>query len=222
MKKIIIFGRGGQAKVVLDCIKLIKTYKAIGFISDKKYDPSFSRQIKYLGSIQDLNKIIKRYNSKNLYGVIAIGDNLKRKKILLKIKKIDKSFKWTNVIHPSAIISPSTIIGLGNMILAGSVISTETKIYNHVSINTGSYIDHNNIFHNFSSTGPGVITGGNVTVSEQSFLGIGSVIKDKIFIGKNTVIGGKAFVRKNCKANSVYYGVPAKRIKKRNLNEPYL
>ena len=88
------------------------------------------------------------------------------------------------------------------MILAGSVISTETKIYNHVSINTGSYIDHNNIFHNFSSTGPGVITGGNVTVSEQSFLGIGSVIKDKIFIGKNTVIGGKAFVRKNCKANS--------------------
>ena len=98
----------------------------------------------------------------------------------------------------------------------------QTKIHNHVSINTGSFIDHNNTFHNFSSTGPGVITGGNVTVGGQSFLGIGSVIKDKIFIGKNTVIGGKAFVRKSCKSNSVYYGVPAKRIKKRNLNEPYL
>jgi len=222
MKKIIIFGRGGQAKVVLDCIKLIKNYKAIGFISDKKYDLSLLKQIKYLGSIKDLNNIIKKWNSKNLFGVIAIGDNLKRKKILLKIKKFDKNFKWANIIHPSVVISPSAIIGSGNMILAGSVISTETKIYNHVSINTGSYIDHNNIFHNFSSTGPGVITGGNVTVGEQSFLGIGSVIKDKISIGKNTVIGGKAFVRQNCKSNSVYYGMPAKRIKKRSLNEPYL
>ena len=35
MKKIIIFGFGGQAKVVLDCIKLIKDYKVIGFISNR-------------------------------------------------------------------------------------------------------------------------------------------------------------------------------------------
>jgi|TARA_B100001996_G_scaffold327179_1_gene273942 sugar O-acyltransferase (sialic acid O-acetyltransferase NeuD family) len=222
VKKIIIFGRGGQAKVVLDCIKLMKNHKAIGFISDKRYDFSLLKQIKYLGSIKDLNKIIKKYNSKNLFGIIAIGDNLKRKKILLKVKKFDKNFKWVNVIHPSVIISPSAIIGSGNMIFAGSIISTETKVHNHVCINTGSFIDHNNTFHNFSSTGPGVITGGNVTVGEQSFLGIGSVVKDKIFIGKNTVVGGKAFVRKSCKSNSVYYGVPAKRIKKRSFNEPYL
>ena len=222
MKKIIIFGYGGQAKVVLDCIKLIKGYKAIGYISDKNYNSSFSKQIKYLGLIKDLNKIIKNYNSENLFGIIGIGDNIKRKKIFLKIKKFNKKFKWVNVIHPSAVISPSTIIGFGNMILAGSIISVGTKIYNHVSINTGSYIDHNNIFHNFSSTGPGVTTGGNVKVGKQSFLGIGCTVKDKIFIGANTVIGGQAFVCKNCKPNSLYYGVPARRIKQRTLDEPYI
>ena len=47
-----------------------------------------------------------------------------------------------------------------------------SKTYNHVSINTGSYIDHDNTFHNFSGTGPGVATGGNVIVGEQSFLDI--------------------------------------------------
>ena len=222
MKEIIIFGCGGQAKVVLDCIKLIKGYKAIGFIGDKHYSFSLSKQIKYLGLIKDLNKIIKNYNSKNLYGIIGIGDNIKRKKISLQIKKFNKKFKWANIIHPSAFVSPSVTIGYGNVILAGSIICAETKIYNHVCINTGSCIDHDNVFHNFSSTGPGVATGGNVKVGEQSFLGIGCVIKDKIFIGANTIIGGQAFVCKNCKPNSLYYGVPAKRIKRRTLNEPYL
>ena len=83
MKKIIIFGRGGQAKVVLDCIKLMKGCGVIGFISDKNYSYWFSKEIKYLGAIKDLNKVIKNYNTKNLFGIIAIGDNSKRKKISL-------------------------------------------------------------------------------------------------------------------------------------------
>ena len=92
MKKIIIFGHGGQAKVVLDCIKLIKDYKVIGFISDKNYSFSFSKQIKYLGSMKDLNTIIKKYNSKNLFGIIGIGDNIKRKKNLdFFLKNLDSS-----------------------------------------------------------------------------------------------------------------------------------
>ena len=39
--------------------KLIKDYKVIGFISDKNYSFSFSKQIKYLGSVKNINKIIK-------------------------------------------------------------------------------------------------------------------------------------------------------------------
>jgi len=64
MKKIIIFGFGGQARVVLDCIKLIKDYRVMGFISNKNYSPSFSKQVKYLGSFENLNKIIKNHDSK--------------------------------------------------------------------------------------------------------------------------------------------------------------
>ena len=222
MKEIIIFGCGGQAKVVLDCIKLIKGYKAIGFIDDKQYSLSFSKQIRYLGLIKDLNKIIKNHNSKNLFGIIGIGDNIERKKISLEIKKFNKKFKWANVIHPSAFVSPSVTIGYGNVILAGSIICAETKICNHVCINTGSYIDHDNVFHNFSSTGPGVATGGNVEVGEKSFLGIGCAVRHKIFIGANTIIGGQAFVCNNCKPNSLYYGVPARRIKQRTIDESYL
>jgi len=222
MKKIIIFGCGGHAKIVRDCIKSAKTYKIIGFIDDKNYNPSFSKDVKYLGSNNNLKKILKGENPKNLFGIVAVGSNIERKKVVQKVKKINKNFRWANVLHPSAIISESVKIGVGNMFLVGSIVCPNTKINNHVSINTGSYIDHDNIFDNYSSTGPGVVTGGNVKIGEGSFLGIGCAIRHNINIGKNTVIGGQSFVCKDCKPNSLYYGVPAKRIKHRKETEDYL
>ena len=222
MKKIIIFGCGGHAKIILDCIQLAKKYKPIGFIDDKNYNLNFSKKIKYLGTIKNLNKILEQHGKKNLSGIVAIGSNNVRREVVLKVNKIYKKFKWANVIHPSAVISKSVNVGEGNMVLAGSIICADSKLKNHVSINTGSHIDHDNIFFDFSSTGPGVATGGNVKVGKLSFLGIGSTIKHNVNIGYNAVIGGQSFVCKNCKSNFLYYGVPAKKIKKRNINTEYL
>ena len=66
------------------------------------------------------------------------------------------------------------------------------------------------------------MTGGNVRIGELSFLGIGSTVKHNVTIGKNTIVGGQSFVCNNCESNSLYYGVPAKKIKKRSEQEKYL
>ena len=222
MKKIIIFGGGGHAKIIQDCIQLIKHYKVVGFIDKQNYDSTLTKKMKYLGSVKNLNQIIKGQNLQNLLGIVAIGSNIDRREIVLEVNKLNKFFSWANIIHPTAIISNTAKIGSGNMFLAGSIICSDTQIHDHVSINTGTHLDHDNIFLNFSSTGPGVATGGNVKVGKLSFLGIGSTIKHNVSIGSNTVIGGQSFVNKNCSSNSLYYGVPAKRIKQRNLNDSYL
>lgn len=222
MKKIIIFGFGFQAKVVLDCIESMNNYKVIGFMSDKKHSLGTLKKIKYLGSIENLKKITKKYDHNDLGGVVAVGSNFIRRQIVEKVNKLNKKFRWENIIHPTAIISKNVKTGCGNVILAGSIICIDTIIGNHVSINTGTRIDHDNVFSDFSSTGPAVATGGNVIIGELSFLGIGSSIKHNITIGKNTVIGGQSFVCNNCQSNSFYYGVPAKKIKKRSEQEEYL
>ena len=102
------------------------------------------------------------------------------------------------------------------------MINTGTIIGKHCLINTSSSIDHHNNFKNFSSTGPGVITGGNVKIGEMSHLFIGSIIKNNINIKSNALIGGSSFVNNDCDKNSVYYGVPAKKIRLRKENEEYL
>ena len=141
---------------------------------------------------------------------------------IINYNKIYKNFNWTTIISKNSTINGNVRIGKGSLIVSGSVINTGTKIGEHCLINTSSSIDHDNTFENYSSTGPGVTTGGNVELGQCSHLGIGSTVKHQISIGDNTIIGAQSMVLKNCNKNSVYYGIPAKKIRDREDNTKYL
>jgi len=221
MKKIIIFGTGLNSRVVLNEIENLKEYKCIGFIDDifKKQLFSLSnKKTSYLGKISDLNK----YFDNNTYGIISWGDNFKRKTIVKNVYSISKKFKWASIVSKKSIISKKVNIGEGTLIMPGTVINFNSNIGKHCIINTNSTIEHDNRFDDYSACGPGVTTSGNVTVGELSYLGVGSSIMHGVVILKNTVIGGQSYVNKDCASDSVYYGVPAKKIRKRTVGEKYL
>ena len=223
LKKIIIFGSGHHSKVVLSEILQLKTYKVIGFVDENLNSGTVIEKINNL-SFKILTNIdgIKNFIDKNTYGVIGIGSNFIRKKVSKTIDKRYKNFKWATIVSKNSILNGKIKIGKGSVIVANTTINTGTVIGNHCLINTSSSIDHDNILKNFSSTGPGVITGGNVEVGECSHLGIASTVKHKIKVGNNTIIGAKSLILKDCKKNSVYYGSPAKKIRNRKFNETYL
>ncbi len=210
-KNIYIIGSGDHAKVIFfEALKTNK-FKILGFIDDFKKKNELI--VKYKNKkYYNLGKInyLKKLNKPN--SIIAIGNNLIRSKI---VKKIDNSFKinWITIISSNSIMSSNVKIGEGSMILPGVVINNNSVIGDHCIINTSSSIDHDNLFDDFSSTGPNVATGGNVKVGTFSHVGIGSSVKENINIKKNTIIGGGSFVNKHCLPNSTYFGVPAKKIK---------
>ena len=222
MKKIIIFGTGDHARVIFSEIIQLKNFKVLGF-SDKlskkgKVIEIFkNKEYKNLGDLTH----IKKY--KNIYGIIGVGHNFLRKKIFKEIDSIfKKNIKWATIISKNSILNGNVSVGEGTVIISNSVVNSGTKFGKHCLINTSSSIDHHNSFGNFSSTGPGVVTGGNVKIGEMTHLSIGSTVKNNITIKSNALIGGSSFVNKDCDKNSVYYGVPAKKIKSRNENEEYL
>tara|TARA_B100001989_G_scaffold9784_1_gene6354 strand:- start:1699 stop:2364 length:666 start_codon:yes stop_codon:yes gene_type:complete len=221
MKNILIFGSGYHSKVVFSEIIKLKKYNFIGFIDERK-----RKGLKILNyknkTYKNLGKLKELINKKKICGIIGVGDNYTREKIYNDVKKQIKNFKWEKIVSSDAIISDRVKIGSGSFIVSGSIINTGTKIGRHCIINTSSSIDHDNSFADFSSTGPGVITGGNVTVQKKSFLGLGCKIKHKIIIGKNTVVGANSYVNRNCESNSIYIGSPAKKKRSRKIGENYL
>ena len=220
MKKLLLFGLRRNFKIIVTEILKNSNYKIMGFI-DKNFKEKFVivEKKKIPNLTKKINKTLK---IQDVRGIITFGDNYLRQKIYKNIKKINKKFKWESLVSKSSIIHKNVTIGEGTIIMPGVIINCYSKIGNMCLINTGSIIEHDNNFRNFSSAGPGVTTSGNVSVDELSHLGTGSVVIHDIKIGKNTILGANSLAISNLKSNSVYVGSPAKIIKKRKIGLKYL
>ena len=200
-KKRIIFGAGNHAKMISSIFK--NQFKTIGFIVTNK---NKNKKLNRIKIYEYDKKIIKKFlNLKNCYFFIGIGDNKVRKKILKIL--IDEKIKlnWAKLISKRSIIAANVKIGDGSLVMPGCIINNDANIKEHCIINTGSILEHDNKFENFSSCGPGVITGGNVFLGETSHIGIGSIVRERIIINKNIFIGGSSFVNKNLKSAGLYF-----------------
>ena len=212
MRKILIFGTGGHAKVILDIISNEQKYEIAGFIDNELDEGQEILNHKVLGADKDLISLIKKNSI--FGGVIAVGNNYSRENISQKINNLCKDFNFINCIHSQAQIAMDVSIGVGNVLMAGSVINTSTSIGNHCIVNTNSSLDHDNTILDFSSIAPNSATGGNVKIGKLSALGIGSTILPGISVGPNSIIGAGSLVLEDIPSDSIYFGSPAKFIRK--------
>lgn len=220
MKKILIFGIGGHAKVLVDIIEKQEKYIIAGFINQNYEKNQIEMGYEVLGDVPSLNEIIADYE---IYGgIIGIGDNSIRASVKEKIHRLIPNFKFVNCIHPNSSLGKDVTLGEGNVLMSGTIINSSSSINNHCILNTNSSIDHDCIMSNYSSIAPNVTVGGNVHIGEYSAIGIGSNILHNVNIGKNCIIGGGSLVCNDTNINSIYYGSPSKYIRKHKLGDRYL
>mgnify|MGYP003953537663 CR=1 FL=1 len=219
-KKILIFGSGGHAKVVLDIIENEDMYSIAGFIDNVSRKNSNLLGYSFLGDYSTLRDIVSRH--KIYGGVIAIGDNAIRSKVHDKIIETFSDFEFVNCVHPRSIIGSDVNFGKGNVVMAGAVINPYSIIYNHCIINSNSTVEHDCKMGNFSSIATNASIGGNVHVGNFSAIGIGANVFHNVTVGNNCIIGGGSLVNSDTINNSIYYGSPSKLIRNHNFGDNYL
>ena len=121
--------------------------------------------------------------------------------------------KFATLVDPSALVSNRVDIGEGSIICAGTIITVDIKIGNHVIINLDCTIGHDDVIEDFVTIYPSVNVSGNVLIGECSELGTGMRIIQGKKVAPNTIIGAGAVVVKDCAESGTYVGSPAKRIK---------
>ncbi|ADO76482.1 acetyltransferase [Halanaerobium praevalens] len=207
MKKIIIIGAGGHAKVIADIIikrkKILKENPVIeGFLDDKyTKEEAIYQGIPLIGTIEKINTLKKE----DYYFIIAIGNNEIREKIANKYE-----LKYYTAVHPDAILAEGVGIGEGTAIMANAVINSSAKIEAHCIINTSSIIEHDNHIESFVHISPNTVLAGNVKVGRKSWIGMGSSVIQGINIGENVKIGAGSVVLNDIKDNVTAYGIPCR------------
>jgi sugar O-acyltransferase (sialic acid O-acetyltransferase NeuD family) len=222
MKKenILVFGASEHARYTIDIIEKEGKYNIVGIIdSGLKNNVDFA-SYKVLGKVKELASITKSIHVNK--GIVAIGDNFTRCKVVKEISNIVDSFSFISAIHPSVIFDKNVKIGAGTLIKAGVIIGNDVTIGSHCFLATKASLAHDSILGNFSSLSPGVTTGGNLKIGKCTIIGLGTNIIQGITIGSNTVIGAGSLVLKDVTNNVVAFGVPAKVIRKRKNEDKYL
>ena len=192
----IIYGAGGHAKVVYDCL-VSQGVKLEGAFDDNSAIKSFFGL-----------KVIIPYSPNSFINeklIICIGSNKMRYELSMSIKH-----EFGTAIHKTAFISKRSNVGQGAMILAKSVIQTETQIGDHAIINTGAIVEHDCVVGDFVHIGPGAVICGNVRIGTGALIGANTTILPGLSIGKWTIVGAGSVVLNDVANGTKVAGNPAK------------
>ena len=220
MKNVLIIGASGHGSVILDCIEKSGKYKVTGFIDSYKQKGRRLNGYQILGTEIDLPLILEKFNISG--GIVAIGDNWIRKKVVDRITRITPDFNFITVIHPAAVVGKDVSIGKGTVLMPGAVINANSTVGNHCILNTNSSLGHDGRMEHFSSLASGVVIGGNCHIGRYSAISLGARIIENINISEHSVIGAGSLVLSDVPGNTMVFGAPARIIRKRKAGEPYL
>ncbi len=213
MKKIVIIGASGHAKVVADIIfsrkrDLNEKIEIVAFLDDNYKNLKY-KEIFGISIIGGLDKI-EDFNKENYWFVICIGNNYIRQRIYEKYNKLN----YYTAIHPKATIAGEVLIGEGTVIMANVVVNACSTIGKQCILNTASIIEHDNELKDYVHISPNTILCGGVNINDCSWIGAGSVVKQQTSIGKSVIVGAGSVIIRDIEDNCTVVGNPGKVIKK--------
>jgi UDP-perosamine 4-acetyltransferase len=206
---VIIVGAGGHGRVVLDILRAAGKYTVAGFI-DANQDLHGS-EIAGLQVLGNLN-LLPKLKARGVAGaIVAVGDNRVRRSYAQKLAAAGLTL--VNAVHPSAVISPTAVLGENVVVAAGVIICTEARVGDSAILNTAAAIDHECEIGEAVHLAPGARLAGRVWVGEGAFIGIGANILPCLRVGEHAIVGGGSLVRREVPAGATVVGVPARVIK---------
>ena len=124
-----------------------------------------------------------------------------------------RGYRFTSVVHPSAVVSRRSSLGEGCVVSPGVIVASNTIIDPNVILNRGCLIGHDNHIESFCTIGPGANLAGGTHLGMGAYIGVGAVVRDHLTIGQEAVVGAGAVVVKPVPPGVLVGGVPAKIMK---------
>lgn len=204
-----IVGAGGLGREVLAWAHEIppekRSWEVKGFLNSISssldgYDVDFP----ILGDSLDFNF------TGNEFVICAIGDP--KGKLSLCRTLVKRGARFTSIVHPCALVSPSAqirpgcIIATDALVSPGARIGSFTTILGSTAIGADTVLEEGVTICGFCSVGAGAVIG------EGAFLGSHAIVAPGTTVGAGARIGARTAVAGNIPAGSTFFGIPGRMI----------
>lgn len=195
MKKIIIVGLGGHAAELRDYVnhnnaaRPADRIEVVGYINDND-DTHAHYQFPepFLGTIDD-HEVLP-----DVYYLMGIA-NLKWKKAIVETL-LAKGAKFTGLIHPTAIISPTAEIHETTVISHNASVGAKAKLGAYNLLNSRCTIGHDTLMGDYNFISPQVAISGNTKIGDENLIGTNACTIPSMVIGNRNKIAAGMIIYK--------------------------
>lgn len=145
---------------------------------------------------------------KEIEFVIANGEPGVRREIYDQL--MQGGYSVISLIDPTAILSPTAVIGKGCIIAPFSSVSSDVVLGENVLIQSYIRVGHDIRVGSHSVVSSNCAIGGGSRIGEEVFLGMGAVVREELKIGDGAVLAMGGVLFKDLAAGMTAVGNPAR------------
>jgi sugar O-acyltransferase (sialic acid O-acetyltransferase NeuD family) len=213
-RPLILIAASGLARETVVAARAQGAYDVVGFVDDDASQWGSSWEgVPVLGG---LDLVMERTDTAV---VLCAGKGASRAAIAARLA--DSGFdpsRYGTVLHPSVDVPDFCSIGVGSIVLAGTVLTTSVIVGQHAVVMPHVTLTHDNVIENYVTIAAGVALGGWVHVGERSYLGMSSSVRERVRIGPDVVVGMGAVVIGDVPAGQTVVGNPARQLNSRAVH----
>ncbi|MDJ0340931.1 acetyltransferase [Streptomyces sp. H10-C2] len=125
--------------------------------------------------------------------------------------------RYATVIHPAAVVSGTSAVGPGSVLLAHSVLTAAVRVGAHVAVMPHVVLTHDDVIGDYATIASGVRLGGGVRLERGAYVGAGSLVRECTTIGAWSLIGMGSTVLGDVPPGEVWVGSPAGRLREAGI-----
>jgi sugar O-acyltransferase (sialic acid O-acetyltransferase NeuD family) len=190
---LVIYGGGGQGKVIIDLIRTLGTHRIVGILDDGLDAGEQVLGVPVLGGVKVLPVLYDRGIRLAANTVGGIGKPQVRLQVFQTLA--EAGFSCPTLVHPSAWVDSSAELEGGVQILAQSYVSSAARVGYGTLINAGVIVSHDCMIGACVNLSPGAALAGEVKVHDFAQIGMNATVNIGVTIGKGALVGNGATIK---------------------------
>lgn len=207
-ERIVIVGAGGFGREVLQWARHAwpsHAGKIVGFLSEDPHALDRHRPtLPILGSPDSFEP----RPSDGL--VLAIGIRGVRREVAERLAA--RGARFLTMIHPTAIVADTAVIGPGSVICPYAVVSDAVRLGRCVLVNYHASLGHDATAGDYAVLSPYATLGGRAAIDADVFLALHVAVGPGVTVGARSSVAAGAVALHDVPAESLVFGVPGRHV----------